>query len=182
MRQDPPAITPGFDSINNIVGRWYVVHTRSRFEKALAKDLISLNISYYLPMKLKTYVSSGKKRRFMLPVFTSYIFVCLQNPDTDKEKIYRTNRATAVMNVADQERFIAELNAIETALDHNICLDLLDSLPKGSKCRVITGALLGIEGVVIESIAGKSKIALEVYVLGKSVVMEIDSSMVELIH
>jgi transcription antitermination factor NusG len=38
---------------------------------------------------------------------------------------------------------------------------------------------MGTEGTVIGVAAGKAKVVLEVYVLGKGVEMEIDSSMVE---
>ncbi len=178
MTDEAPMITPGYESIKQFEGQWYVVHTRSRFEKALAADLLRLGINYYLPMKLKTYVSSGKKRRSMLPLFTSYMFYCSQDIE-DKTKVYQSGRAVSIMEVVEREKFIKELAAIEAAILNNSTLETFDSIPVGQRCRVTSGALLGTEGVAIECKPGKARVVLEVSVLGKGVVMEIDRSMLE---
>lgn len=181
MEPEIPSITPGYESIREFNGRWAVAHTRSRFEKALAGDLLRLGINYYLPLRLKTYVSSGKKRRSMLPIFTSYLFYCLENSE-DKAKIFKTGRVTSVMEIVDQDKFINELSAIQTALQADMNFDVYDKIPVGQKCRVACGALLGTEGTVIECRPNKSKVVMEVSVLGKGVAMEIDSSMLEVIR
>ncbi len=180
MIDDVLPITPGYESITQFDGQWYVVHTRSRFEKALAADLLRLGICYYLPMRLKSYVSSGKKRRSLLPLFTSYLFCC--SPDKEaKTRLYQSGRVVSVIEVIDRNRFVKELAAIEAALADNHSLETYDSIPIGQRCRVISGALLGTEGVAIECKPGKARVVLEVTVLGKGVVMEIDRSMLETI-
>jgi len=180
MTDDALMITPGYESIKQFEGQWYVVHTRSRFEKALACDLLRLGINYYLPMRLKTYISSGKKRRSMLPLFTSYLFYCSQDVE-DKSKVFQTGRAVSIMDVVERERFVKELSAIEAAITNNSSLEAFENIPIGRRCRVISGALLGTEGVAIECRPDKARVVLEVSVLGKGVVMEIDRSMLEVL-
>lgn len=181
MIEQVPAITPGFESITHFKGQWYVVHTRSRFEKALAKDLLDLGICYYLPQRLKVYISSGKKRQSMLPIFTSYVFFCSEKTE-DKQKVFKTNRAASILKVANQDRFVDELASIEKVLGNDIALEMVEKIPKGKLCRVTTGSLSGIEGIVVECNSQKAKIFLEVNVLGKGALMEISSSMVEIVR
>lgn len=178
MTKDVSEITPGYESIREFEGNWYVAHTKSRFEKAFVKDLYNLGMKYYLPMKEKIYVSSGKKRRSLLPLFTSYVFFCSPDPEA-RAKAFKTNRIASLMDVVETEKFISELAVIETALRNDINVSLIDFLPAGQACRVISGAMLGTEGVVIGCVTNKSRIVIEVSVLGKCVEMELDSSMLE---
>jgi transcription antitermination factor NusG len=178
MLQSPPQSTPGFESICEFEGRWYVAHTKSRFEKQLALDLARLRINYFLPMKEKTYISGGKKRRSILPLFTSYLFFCSPVQEA-KTEVFRTGRVATIIDVADRERFVTELCAIEKALKSNISLKLTEILPVGQRCRINSGAMLGTEGVVLQCLEGKSRVVMEVSVLGKGVEMEIDSAMLE---
>ncbi|GAI08450.1 unnamed protein product, partial [marine sediment metagenome] len=41
VSENPPIIWPQVESIRDFSGQWWVVHTRSRNEKALAHDLMS---------------------------------------------------------------------------------------------------------------------------------------------
>ena len=51
--ENPPILWPPDGSITDFTGTWWVVHTKSRNEKALAHDLIRRNIDYFLPMTWK---------------------------------------------------------------------------------------------------------------------------------
>jgi transcription antitermination factor NusG len=176
--QTPPMIPPGYESVREFEGHWYVAHTKARFEKAFACDLLNKDIAYFLPMKEKVYVSSGKKRRSILPLFTSYVFFCSDDPEV-KTNVYRTNRIASIISVVESERFVDQLAAVESALKNDIELSIIDRIPVGESCRVTSGAMMGTEGTVIGYSSGMAKIVLEVDVLGKGVEMELESSMVE---
>ena len=70
MNENPPAIWPQVDSIQDFQGQWWVAHTKSRNEKALAHDLIARNVSYFLPMTLKVNRRSHRTLKSLLPLFT----------------------------------------------------------------------------------------------------------------
>jgi transcription antitermination factor NusG len=178
MIKTPPILTPGYESIEQIEGNWYVAHTKSRFEKAFVMDLMNMGICHFLPMKEKVYVSGGKKRRSMLPLFTSYVFFCSRDTEA-KTMAFKTGRLASIMDVVDRERFVSELSAVYNAVTADFDISLVDQLPLGVPCRITGGVMMGTEGTVIGVAAGKAKVVLEVYVLGKGVEMEIDSSMVE---
>ena len=68
--QTPPILYPGdrsIDSIDSGDGRWWVAHTKSKFEKAFAWDLIEKRISYFLPLVPRTHVRGGTKPQILPP-------------------------------------------------------------------------------------------------------------------
>jgi hypothetical protein len=74
LSQNPAILTPEVDSLTELTGTWWVGYTKPRFEKAFARDLCSHGIGYFLPMREKVIFSGGRKRRLMVPLFTSYVF------------------------------------------------------------------------------------------------------------
>src|SRR5438105_2419012 len=73
VEENPPAQSPVVEDLASAPGRWWVAHTRSRCEKALAWDLLRRGIVYFLPMVERVRMSGGRKRRFLLPLFPSYL-------------------------------------------------------------------------------------------------------------
>src|SRR5437762_855646 len=97
LQDNPPMFPPGVQNVCALEGDWWVVHTKSRFEKALAFDLLDRDISYYLPMVQRTTMSGGRKRRLMMPLFPSYLFLC--GSDQDRYTTMTTNRACQIIPV-----------------------------------------------------------------------------------
>ena len=58
-------------------------------------------------------------------------------------------------------------------------IDNYPRLPIGSHCRIISGPMMGIEGVVIKRKDAKARMVLEVTMLGQGAVVEIDSDLLE---
>ncbi len=55
--------------------RWYVVQTRSRQEKALARTLAASGIDHYLPLTKRPRYRRGRKRFVEEPLLASYLFL-----------------------------------------------------------------------------------------------------------
>jgi len=128
-----------------------------------------------LPMREKTIFSGGRKRRVMIPLFTSYVFVC--GTEQDRYSALATNRLCHMIDVNDQERFVQELSRIEKAILSRAIIDYYPGLPVGALCRVVSGPMEGIEGVVIERRDAKAHMVLEVTILGQSAVVEVDADL-----
>ena len=58
---------------------WYVMYTKPRHEKAVARRLTELNINGYLPVTKTLRTWCDRKRFIEMPLFPSYVFVQLQN-------------------------------------------------------------------------------------------------------
>lgn len=174
--ENPPMFVPWSERLGELTGHWWVAHTKGRFEKAFAWDLLKRRIGYFLPLTERLRFSGGRKRKVMVPLFTSYVFFC--GSEQDRYSAMATNRLCRTIAVNDQESLIGELESIEIALRNKVRLDPYPFAVEGRTCRVKAGPFVGIEGVVLERSA-PSRLVLEVRVLGQATVMEIDTDLLE---
>ena len=178
VSENPPIIWPQVESIREFAGQWWVVHTRSRNEKALAHDLMSKNISYFLPMSWKVRRRSRRTIRSFLPLFSGYLFFCGQ--EDQRVELLRTNRVANLIEVIDQETLLDELVQIAQALRSGAPLTPHKYLKAGQKCRVITGPLIGMEGIVVRT-KNAIRLVLQIDMLGQAASVEIDIDLIEVL-
>ncbi len=178
VSENPPIIWPEVESICDFPGQWWVVHTRSRNEKALAHDLMRKNISYFLPMSWKVRRRSRRTIRSFLPLFSGYLFFCGQ--ENQRVELLRTNRVANLIEVNDQQRFIDELVQIDQALRAGAPLTPYKYIKAGQPCRVIAGPLIGMEGVAVKT-KNALRLVLQIDMLGQAASVEIDIDMIEVL-
>jgi len=176
VSENPPIIWPEVDTIRDFVGKWWVAHTKSRNEKALAHDLIGKNISYFLPMTWKVRRRSRRTIKSLLPLFGGYLFFC--GDDNQKTELLKTNRVANLIEVKDQEKFLCELEQIERVLQTGAPVTPHKYIKKGQKCRVIAGPLFGVQGIVVKT-KGIMRLVLQVDMLGQAASVEIDVDLIE---
>jgi transcriptional antiterminator RfaH len=174
--ENPPISWPEEKSISDFLGRWWVAHTKSRNEKALAQDLIRKQVSYFLPMSWKVQHKHGRKMRSLLPLFSGYLFFC--GNENQRVETLRTNRVANIIEVNDQDRLLKELSRIEQALKAGVPLAPHKYLKTGQRCRVTGGPLVGLEGIVVKTRAG-ARLVLQVDILGQAASVEIDTDIIE---
>src|SRR6185437_643285 len=90
---DPPAA----DEPTN--RRWWVLHTKPRQEKSVARQLLALQIPFFSPQAPRTSMSRGRKRQAFVPLFANYVF--LHGTEHDRRRSLETNRLVSVLSVAD---------------------------------------------------------------------------------
>ncbi|MFA5865303.1 MAG: transcription termination/antitermination NusG family protein [Phycisphaerae bacterium] len=176
LNENPPVLFPEVENLSMISGPWWIAHTKSRCEKAFAWNLATKKIGYFLPMVERIKISGGKKRYFVLPLFPSYVFLCGNDDDCYRS---RSKHLCQMIKVVDQEKLVKELKFIEKALQAKMELDLFPQLAIGQRCRVMAGSLKGLEGVVISQ-NKRARVVLEVSILGRGAIMEIDADLLEL--
>jgi transcriptional antiterminator RfaH len=176
LSENPAMLHPPVDSLMQIEGTWWVAHTKPRNEKALAWDLVDRGIAYFLPMIQKTTFSGGRKRRGLMPLFSSYLFICGDDPQ--RLAALATDRVCRIIEVADQATLISELHSLERALSEGAEFNLYPFAVVGQRCRVRKGPFEGIEGTVVsrDSVA---RLVLQVSLLGCGAVMEVDVGLLE---
>jgi transcriptional antiterminator RfaH len=174
--ENPPIIWPEEKSIRDFSGLWWVAHTKSRNEKALAHDLIGKDINYFLPMTWKVRRRRGRTIRSLLPLFTGYLFFC--GKENERIELLRTNRVANLIEVKDQQRLLAELLQIEKALRAGASLVPHKYLKAGQHCRVIGGPLADLQGIVVKTRTAM-RLVLQIDMLGRATSVEIDVDMIE---
>jgi transcription antitermination factor NusG len=176
LADNPPILHPAGKDLRQIPGRWWVAHTKPRNEKALAWDLVDRSIPYFLPMAHRTTFSGGRKRRGMIPLFPSYLFLCAGEPE--RQAALMTHRVTRFIEAPDQHTLIDELRALERALSEGAQFDLYPFAAVGRRCRVRSGPFEGIEGTIV-SRDKPVKLVLQVSLLGCGAAMEVDVGLLE---
>lgn len=176
LSENPPIMWPEEKSICDFSGLWWVAHTKSRNEKALAQDLIRKDINYFLPMNWKVHRRKGRKIRSLLPLFGGYLFFC--GAEKQRIELLRTNRVANLIEVRDQKRLLEELLQIERALRAGASLAPHKYLKAGQRCRVITGPLADLEGIVVKT-KTVIRLVLQIDMLGQATSVEIDTDMIE---
>lgn len=152
---------------------WWVIHTRPRCEKKMDEWFATHGFAHYLPLRNKSRAYPGKRIVFQHPLFPGYAFGAFSL--RDRNAIYGSGHAAAVLEVADQARFTAELGAIRTALAAGFELENCAGLAPGRRARITTGKLRGLEGTILRR-AGRTKLVLTVELLQRAVAVEIDPS------
>jgi len=176
LSENPPIIYPPEATIEQIEGRWWVAHTKSRNEKALAWMLAKWDIPYFLPLTEK--VTHRKQRVFksLLPLFGGYVF--FNGGEEQRYRALTSNRIANVIEVADQGKIVRELSNIEKAVTSGLPIDPHPHLKVGERYRVSAGPLMGCEGVVVRK-KNVTRILLKVEILGQAAAVEIDSELLE---
>jgi len=178
VSENPPIIWPKVESIRDFEGQWWVVHTRSRNEKALAHDLISKDISYFLPMSWKVRRKSRRTIRSLLPLFSGYLFFC--GKENDRVELLKTNRVAHLIEVDDQQKLLDELVQVNQALRTGAPLTPHKYIKAGQRCRVIAGPLIGLEGIVVRT-KNATRLVLQIDMLGQAASVEIDVDTMEVL-
>ncbi len=176
LSDNPPVLSPHVDSLTELDGRWWVAHTKGRFEKAFAWDCSRRGIGYFLPMIERVRIYKGRRHHVLLPLFTSYVFFC--GDEMARYEAVCTNRLCRVIEVYDQEQLIDELTQLERAVTGEAELDPYPFAAEGRRCRIRTGPFQGLAGVVIRR-DKLTRIVLEVSMLGQGAAMEVDADLLE---
>ena len=176
--ENPPITWPEEKSIRDFSGLWWVAHTKSRNEKALAQDLIYKDISYFLPMSWKVRRQRNRTTRSLLPLFSGYLFFC--GEENERIELLRTNRVANLIEVKNQQRLVEELLQIEQALRAGAPLVPHKYLKAGQHCQVIAGPLADLQGIIVKTKTA-TRLVLRIDMLGQAASVEIDTDMIEII-
>lgn len=158
---------------------WWVIHTRPRQEKAVARELYRQQISFYLPLVEKTNVYRGWRVTSRTPLFPGYVF--LHATEDEHARSAWTNRVSRVLQVFEYEQFQKDLRQIQQLIEAKAPLTVESRLAPGRRVRVRSGSLAGLEGTVVER-RGKTRLVVHVNFLQQGASVEIDDYMLEPLH
>ena len=173
---NPPIRPNGVGTIAQFKSQWWVAHTKPRCEKAFAWDLVRQEINFFIPMVERVKFVSGKKRRVVQPLFSSYVF--FNGDDDARHQAMETKRLCQIIPVFQQNQLVEELVCLERTLVEGVQIDCYPFAAMGSRCRIKAGPLQGIEGVVVDR--GRSaRLVLKVTILGQGASFEVDADLLE---
>jgi len=156
--------------------QWFVAHTKPRQEKALARYLLSCGIPYFAPQYCRENPRRRGVVRSWIPLFTGYVFV--RSNEAGRIEALQSNRIVATLRVADQQRLLDDLRRVKRLLDAELPLYPEEKLQAGSRVRIATGTLAGMEGTVVCR-HGRHRFVVAVDFIQRGVSVEIDARALE---
>jgi len=158
--------------------KWFVAHTRPRREKKLQEHCERAGIAVTLPLYRTVHKYRGKTVSFQKPLFPGYVFLQLL-PD-QKQMVYQNDHVANLLVVTDQELFQAQLGEILEALSSDVEIFLAPQIGQGSRVKVKSGPLRGMDGWV-ESRYGMTTVLLRLDFIGQAAAVKVQADELELI-
>jgi transcription antitermination factor NusG len=160
---------------------WYAVYTKFQHEKSAARLLASKNVHVFLPVYRTVHRWKDRNQTVVLPLFPCYVFVrmtlehklaVLQTAGV-RWLLENTGRACPVPD--------EEVESIRKVCSQETRIQPHPFLKQGDPVRVRTGALAGMEGILVRT-KNQYRVVLTVDLLQKGVAVEVDLWNVEALH
>lgn len=149
--------------------RWVVAHTRPRQEKAVARDLLSAGVPFYLPCDRRRVKVRAKVVTSRPPLFAGYVFARV----TEADRVHYSPRVASVLPVPDQPRLWDDLRRVRRLLDLGEPVTAERTLEPGTVVTVREGPLTGMTGTVVKAAGGfKFVVRVDFIRQGLSVLMD----------
>jgi transcription antitermination factor NusG len=169
-----PSDVLGETDQTNSDARWWVIHTRPRAEKSLARKLLARRLRFYLPIWRQSRRSQGRLLQSHLPLFPGYVF--LHADPEDRGYVLSTRMVANFLPVADQGELIEDLQRVHRLLSAGLPVEHMAALPPGAPVEVVNGILQGLTGTVVRS-GRQAGVCIQVRLIGQGVLVELDPHM-----
>jgi transcriptional antiterminator RfaH len=156
--------------------KWLAIYTKSRQEKAFARQLVQFQVPFYLPLVPKDNLIRGRRVRSLIPLFGGYVFV--YGSEDERVKSLTTNRISTILHVEDQAQLTHDLRQVATLIQSNAPLTVEKRLAPGNPVRIKAGPMAGLEGTVLAR-RGQTRLLVVVRMLQQGVSVEIDDFVLE---
>jgi len=174
-----PALFPDylFDEWPKLVatGRlWWVLHTRPRQEKCLARQLLENEIPYYLPQISRRGLIRGRVVTSHNPLFSSYVF--LLGHERERFSALASGRVVQALRVSDQEQLGADLSQLYRLIESGLPITPEDRFAPGMAVEIRSGALAGLRGTILRTATGR-RLVVQVNFIQRGASVELDDFM-----
>ncbi len=151
---------------------WWAAYTMSRREKELMRRLHAMEVGFYCPLIPKrNRAPSGRIRTSYVPLFHGYVF--FSGDDESRQMALSTQCISRTIPVVDPQQLVRDLHQIQQLVASGIPLSPESRIQPGSKVRVKSGPLMGVEGTVAKRHTGDRLIvAVSFLQQGASVVID----------
>jgi transcription antitermination factor NusG len=129
--------------------RWYAVQTAARHEKAVRTQLARREVDTFLPLQVAVHKWGERKVTVELPLFPGYVFAHI--PYRERLTVLTANGVLRIVSfnglpspVADEEiQTLRSLSVLPSVQPYRF-------LEAGRRVRISSGALEGLEGIVVK--------------------------------
>ena len=162
----------------DISGAWCAIYTRHQHEKAIAQTLSAKGLEVFLPLYNATRRWKDRTMHLSLPLFPCYLF--LRGMEERRLEVVTTPGIVSILGINGEAAAIpeSEIESVRKVIEWGNRVEPHPFLRCGDRVRVISGALQGLEGILVRK-KNLCRLVLSVEMLERSAAVEVDVSAVE---
>ncbi len=163
-----------------LIRKWYVLHTKSRFENVVNDGLVKKSMEVFLP-KIQAQ-SRRRDRRLVIrvPLFPGYVFVKTDLNPYEHLEIVKTAGAVRLIGnkagpVPVPDETVGSLK-IMVSVDHPVLTG--SRLKKGDRVMVVQGPFAGVTGIFARY-KSQGRVVVNIDALGQHAAVDVEEGDVE---
>jgi transcription antitermination factor NusG len=162
------------------VEHWYALHTKARHEKVVEQRLIERGVETFLPMITEIHRWSDRKKKVEVPVFGCYLFAKLAPTKVDRLRVLCVDGVFSFVGPSGEGTPIPDeqIEAVRSLIETGLACSSHPFLKIGQRVRVRSGALDGLEGVLV-SRNGDSTLVISIDAIQRSLAVRVQGYEVE---
>src|ERR1022692_3777187 len=145
---------------------WWVLHTRPRQEKSLARQLHAAQVPFYLPLTPRGVRVRNRMVTSYIPLFTSYVFLLASQEE--RVAVLATGRVVNSIQVTNQEQLVSDLVQVSRLIHTGAALTAEDQMIPGATVEIQSGPLAGLKGKIVQQ-ASRCRFIVEVNFIQRDV-------------
>lgn len=159
---------------------WWVLHTRPRTEKVIARRLLSDRVPFFLPLYERRHRYRNGSVVSYLPLFPGYVF--LRGTNETRLRGLDTSLVARCLNVPQQEQsqLSVDLSRFYELMRTGASMFPEERLLPGTMVEITCGALKNFRGKIVRR-SGGLKLIVMLNLLQRAVSVEIDESMIQVV-
>jgi transcription antitermination factor NusG len=159
---------------------WYAIQTLYKHEFRVLRDLSAKGFTGYLPLLYETRQWTDRTKIIEMPAFGGYLF--LRHDSSLRSRSLVLNTSGVFRMLPDNHRPAAiadiEIESLRRALDSNIPCAKCELPAVGTRVRVKSGVLAGVQGQIVRT-NNKSRLVILVSSISQAISVEVDGIDVE---
>jgi transcription termination/antitermination protein NusG len=157
-------------------GKWYAVHTRSRFEQKVYDGIYSKSIEVFLPRIQVISRRKDRHKKIFVPLLPGYVFVNSLLEPAEYLSILKT--AGVVRLIGFEGKPVParddEINSLMILDGTDRTIQNRDYINKGDRVIIMEGPLKGLIGFYLRSKGQGNKVIVSVDLLHRSLEVDIE--------
>lgn len=181
----PPAIPPSVISVGSwyavqTFGRWYAVQTKARHEKVVEYRLKERGLPTFLPLMTEVHRWSDRQKVVEAPLFGCYVFVKILPTNAYRLRALRVDGVFRLVGNTSEGTPIPDeqIESLRSLVESKAPWSHHDFLKVGQRVRVRSGALDGMEGILM-SRNGDRTLVISVDAIQRSLAVRVEGYDVE---
>ena len=161
-------------------GNWYAVQTKARHEKIVEYRLKERGLPTFLPLMTESHRWSDRKKVVEAPLFGCYVFAKILPTNAYRLRVLRADGVFRLVGNTSEGTPIPDeqIESLRSLVDSKTPWSHHDFLKVGQRVRVRSGALDGMEGILV-SRNGDRTLVISVDAIQRSLAVRVEGYEVE---